>query len=146
MHQETTSVTARSDAGARKRRSRNANLALIALIMGWLGIITAALALAPKVAPESYRFNDFWDYYIGSRLFWDGKYPYGVTADFLALIRQYGLRFMWATGYSYPPFLAMAFGPMLLMPPETAAWIWAGVSMAAFCVLVYLISRRVEGP
>jgi Glycosyltransferase family 87 len=131
---------------AHRRAKRNARLALIGLIMAWLGIIIAALVLTPRLVPQSYRFNDFWDYYIGSRLFWDGKYPYGVTADFLALTRQYGLHFMWATGYSYPPFLAMAFGPMLLMPPETAAWIWAGVSMVAFCVLVYLISRKVEGP
>jgi hypothetical protein len=125
---------------------RASSFVLFALIITWLGIILAALLMTPRLAPEAYRFNDFWDYYIGSRLFWDGKYPYGVTPDFLALIRQYQLRFIWATGYSYPPFLAMAFGPLLLLSPETAAWIWTGASMAAFCVLVYLLTRRTEGP
>jgi Glycosyltransferase family 87 len=69
-----------------------------------------------------------------------------VTPDFLALTKQYGLRFLWATGYSYPPLLAMAFGPLLLLRPDTAAWVWAGASMAAFCVLVYLVARRGPGP
>jgi hypothetical protein len=131
---------------ADRRTERYANLALIALIIAWLALILTALIVAPLLVPGSYRFNDFWDYYIGSRLFWDGKYPYGVTTDFLALSRQYGLHFMWATGYSYPPFLAMAFGPLLLLPPQTAAWVWAGASMIGFCVLVYLITRGVKGP
>jgi Glycosyltransferase family 87 len=125
---------------------KSANLALIAMIIAWLGIILTALLLVPRLVPEAYRFNDFYDYYIGSRLFWDGKYPYGVTPDFLALNRQYGLRFLWATGYSYPPLLAMAFGPLLILRPDTATWVWAGASMVAFCVLVYLVARRGQGP
>jgi hypothetical protein len=131
---------------AQKRAMRNASLGLIAMIVGWLGLAVAALIFVPRLVPEAYRFNDFYDYYIGSRLFWAGKYPYGVTPDFLALTRAYGLRFLWATGYSYPPFLAMAFGPLLLLPPETAAWLWAGASLAGFGGLVYLVTRRVESP
>jgi hypothetical protein len=140
------SVPVEANTEAQRSANRNANLALITMIVAWLGIILGALLLVPRVVPAGYRFNDFYDYYIGSRLFWDGKYPYGVTSDFLALTRQYGLRFIWATGYSYPPFLAMAFGPLLLLRPETAAWLWVGASMVAFCVLVYLLARRVEGP
>jgi hypothetical protein len=140
------SVPVEATTEAQRRTHRDANLALIAMIVAWLSIILSALLLVPRVVPAGYRFNDFYDYYIGSRLFWDGKYPYGVTTDFLALTRQYGLRFIWATGYSYPPFLAMVFGPLLLLRPETAAWLWVGASMLGFCVLVYLVARRVEGP
>jgi hypothetical protein len=129
-----------------ERALRNASLGLIVVIIGWLGLAVAALIFVPRLVPAAYRFNDFFDYYIGSRLFWDGKYPYGVTPDFLALTKAYGLRFLWATGYSYPPFLAMAFGPLLLLPPETAAWLWAGASLAGFGVLVYLVARREENP
>jgi hypothetical protein len=135
-----------SNSKAEQHEMRYANLALIAMIVAWLGIVLAALLLVTRLVPEAYRFNDFYDYYIGSRLFWDGKTPYGVTPDFLALTGQYGLRFLWATGYSYPPFLAMAFGPLLLLRPETAAWLWAASSMVAFCVLVYLLARTAQGP
>ena len=133
-----------SNTEAQRHAMRYANLALIAMIVGWLGLAVAALIWIPRLVPEAYRFNDFYDYYIGSRLFWDGKYPYGVTADFLALTKTYGIRFLWATGYSYPPFLAMAFGPLLLLPPETAAWLWAGANLAGFGVLVFLVARRVD--
>jgi hypothetical protein len=131
---------------AQRRAMRNATLALIAMIIAWLGIALAALILVPRLVPAAYRFNDFYDYYIGSRLFWDGKYPYGVTPDFLVLTKAYGLRFIWATGYSYPPFLAMAFGPLLLLPPETSAWLWAGANLIGFGFLVYMVARRVESP
>ena len=133
-----------SNTEAQRHAMRYANLALIAMIVAWLGLAVAALIWVPRLVPEAYRFNDFYDYYIGSRLFWDGKYPYGVTADFLALTKTYGIRFLWATGYSYPPFLAMAFGPLLLLPPETAAWLWAGANLAGFGVLVFLVARRVD--
>jgi hypothetical protein len=131
---------------AHRRAKRNASLALVAMIVGWLGLAVAALIWVPRLVPAAYRFNDFYDYYIGSRLFWDGKYPYGVTPDFLTLTKAYGLHFLWATGYSYPPFLAMAFGPLLLLPPENAAWIWACANLVGFGVLVYLVARRVENP
>jgi len=134
-----------SNTEAQRHETKHPNLALIAMIMAWLGIILAALLLVTRLVPEAYRFNDFYDYYIGSRLFWDGKSPYGVTPDFLALTRQYELRFLWATGYSYPPVLAMVFGPLLLLRPEAAAWLWTTASMVAFCVLVYLVARKVEG-
>jgi hypothetical protein len=125
---------------------KSSNLALIALIGGSLAVIVIMLLLQPRLAPAAVRFNDFYDYYIGSRLFWDGKFPYGVTPDFARLAGEYGIYFMWGTGYDYPPFLAVVMGPLLLLPPERAVWLWTAASVAALGILTYLVARRFEGP
>lgn len=134
-----------ANATSQTRASGSSHLALIGLIIAAMGIILTALLLAPSVVPAAHLFNDFYDYYIGSRLFWDGKYPYGVTPDFVRLVGQYGIHFMWGTGYDYPPFLTVVFWPLLLLPPEPAAWLWASASLVALGTLIYLVARRVEG-
>ncbi len=129
-----------------RRSQARFRLALAALILFGLGVIAAALRLAPRVVPDVYVLNDFYDYYIGARLFWDGHYPCGVTPEFARLAQQYGVRFMWGTGYNYPPVLVLLLWPFLLLRPEPAAWVWAGASLLTLGILVYLVARRVSGP
>jgi Glycosyltransferase family 87 len=128
------------------RAPKSSNLALILMIAGGLALVVIALLLAPRLAPKAVPFNDFYDYYIGCRLFWDGKFPFGVTPDFVRLAGQYGIHFMWGTGYDYPPFLVVVMRPLLLLPPDRAAWLWTAASVAALGVLIYLVARRIEGP
>jgi hypothetical protein len=125
---------------------KSSNAALIVMIAGSLAVILLMLLLQPRLAPKAVRFNDFYDYYIGCRLFWDFRFPYGVTPDFARLAGEYGVNFMWGTGYDYPPFLVVVMWPLLLLPPERAAWLWTAVSVAALGMLTYLIARRIEGP
>jgi hypothetical protein len=125
---------------------KSSDAALVAMIAGSLAIIVTMLLLQPRLAPWAVRFNDFFDYYIGCRLFWDGKFPYGVTPDFARLAGEYGVGFMWGTGYDYPPLLVVVMRPLLLLPPQAAAWVWTAAGVTALGVLTYLVARRFEGP
>lgn len=109
----------------------------IAIIVLFLTVFYFILIFASRHLPIIHINNDFFDYYIGSQLFWNGQYPYGVTDGFRELVKLYDLDFMWATGYSYPPFLAMIFWPFLLILPKTGAFLWITANLFFYGLFVY---------
>jgi peptidoglycan/xylan/chitin deacetylase (PgdA/CDA1 family) len=90
---------------------------------------------------NSHFFNDFYSYYLGSHLFWQRLNPYDLAGDFSRSISQLKLIFLVGTGYSYPPFLAFLFFPLIQLPPHVAARIFAIFSMILYCLFCFLILR-----
>lgn len=95
-----------------------------------------------KYVPFVYINNDFFDYYIGSKLFWAGKYVYGPNPDFISLVKLYRLEFMWATGYSYPPPLAWFLYPLLFLSPQNASSLWLLVNLLIFGVFTLYTYKK----
>jgi hypothetical protein len=79
---------------------------------------------------NSWRFNDFYAYWLAGRLVATGHSPYDSVA-FVDLARNEGLDPV-GIGYSYPPLFAVLMVPISTLPPATAAWIFTAVSVAAF--------------
>jgi hypothetical protein len=87
--------------------------------------------------------NDFYDYYVGAKLVSEGKSPYGITEDWKDMAQnRLKLNFNWATGYSYPPFLAVLIQPLLLLNPYAAAMVWLGLNIMSYGWFIAKILHR----
>jgi len=118
---------------------------LILFIVLILLCFALLLIFIKRYVPGVYINNDFFDYYIGSRLFWLHKNIYGPNAEFVRLVQLYDLKFMWATGYSYLPFFAMIFYPFLFLSPQIAALLWIVGNTFFYGLITYFISSRRKG-
>lgn len=116
------------------------------VIVIWGGLVAGAMKLSQQYIPDSYPHNDFYIYWVGAKLFWQGQNPYGITPEFKQLKNDYQLGFHWATGYSYPPFLAIVFYPLTLLPPKMAAWIFFGINVWLYGMFVYRVIKKARQP
>jgi hypothetical protein len=113
------------------------------LIVTCAGIcLLVSIFFTSKVFAAGYWHNDFYSYYIASKLLVADHSIYGVSDQFKQIKSFYNLEFHWATGYSYPPFLAFILQPLTLLLPVQAAWGWLGMNIILYGVIVWLIYRR----
>jgi hypothetical protein len=81
----------------------------------------AAVYLAASILPV--RLIDFEHYRLAAQMLWQGQSPYGQV-EFFA-----------------PPWIALALGPLLLLPPNVAAAVWFLGSVLAACLTVVAAER-----
>lgn len=125
------------------KRNKHKEITLLLIIICLLGITILCVFISHFI-PSAYVHNDFYDYWIGSSLYWSGNTPYGITDKFKLIKDTYNLQFHWATGYSYPPFLAWAFYPFIQIHPITAAWIWFILNTILYGIFCYHISNKYQ--
>ena len=84
---------------------------------------------------NSWRFNDFYAYWLAGRLVAHGQNPYDLAA-FADLARAEDIPSVVGGGYSYPPLFAVLMVPLATLPFETAGWVFTTGSALAFGVTV----------
>jgi hypothetical protein len=108
----------------------------------------ALIAMAPPLVMltlqyltgNSWRFNDFYAYWLAGRLVAGGQNPYDLAA-FAELARAVGIPSVVGGGYSYPPLFAVLMVPLAALPLETAGWIFTIGSALTFGSTVAVLLR-----
>jgi hypothetical protein len=118
--------------------------------MSTRGTLLASAVLAHMVLagwitsrpPGSSRFAqvDFNTYWAGAVLQAEGRNPYDGAATEM-LLRKEGLAYISDSNYIYPPYLAAALTPGLLLSPRLLALLWYLASLAGLGLALWLILR-----
>lgn len=81
-------------------------------------------------------FNDFYSYYIGGKLLLHNLPLYGITDEFLMIAQKANLHFLYGTGYSYPPLLAVLMIPLSTLPFTIASILWISLQIFLYVLFV----------
>lgn len=107
----------------------------IAIGVAAVGLVAIRLILAASAPATSFWAIDFHDYWLAGARVLHADIPYApemLAGPFSA---------DGPDRYRYPPPFALVVAPLSALPPEVAAWVWLGVSVAGLVAGCYLAAR-----
>ena len=118
----------------------------VAFVLGLaLGVgVIVAFGFVERRA-ELLHLSDFSGVWAGARAMLEGSDPYDAATWHETALRL-GTQPPDTGVYGYPPWAAVAFLPLALLPLSVASWLWQGVTMALAALAVRaLLARHVAG-
>jgi hypothetical protein len=117
-----------------------------ASIVAWTAaafVCGAMLVVHARVVPavDAYAGVDFYDYYFAARAWRAGASPYDSAAN-QGLARDARVPSIAGSDYLYPPWFAVALGPLTVLPPRAAFALWTLASLLALGLALHHLRAR----